>query len=262
MSFSQNNKSVHRMKNAMGRTGFTLIELLVVIAIIGILAALLLPVLSSAKARAKRTTCLNNLKQIDLGLRQYAGDNGDTLPAAPNTSSFDMRTNHFAFFYKRLMKHYVGLQGVSSPQDKLFACPADTFYYDYPSLAYEARSCHEQFDSDYSSYGFNGCNADTDPPPDYLNEASFPGIFGRKMASIKDPVKTVLLTEVPAFFPWSWHQPQRLPPGQYGINDAKNMVSFVDGHVSYFKIYWSTNFNITTCNYDPPAGYEYKWSGD
>jgi competence protein ComGC len=108
--------------------GIALIELLVVIVIGTILEALSLPGLNPAKAVARRTTCLNNLRRISPGMRLYCDDHADFPPGIPNTGSAP-----YAYWasYKELIKSYVGLNGVSSPADQLsmerelnfIACP-------------------------------------------------------------------------------------------------------------------------------------------
>jgi len=249
------------------RNAFTLIELLVVIAIIAILAALLFPALSRAKDKSKRTACMNNLRQINLGLRMYTDDFSDFSPNTPATNSAPSLENFVAFTgYKKLMKSNVGLNGASSPKDKLFACPADTIYFDgTSSQGFVRQGYHEQSFTDYSSYAFN---AGTTNP--VLGRFS-PGLAGRKITSIKNPGKTILVTEITALFPSSWHEP-KLPLSLENsvFCDAKNVVSSVDGHVSYIKIYWTTNhvesggvsYILDASDYDPPTGYEYKWGAD
>src|SRR5262249_21518869 len=73
-------QNANQLSERSRKVAFTLVELLVVIAIIGVLAGLLLPVLASAKERARRINCLSNLRQFNLGLITYGNENHDRMP--------------------------------------------------------------------------------------------------------------------------------------------------------------------------------------
>ena len=77
---------MNMLKQGAGKKGFTLIELMAVIAIIGILAALLFPVFAKARAQAKQTQCISNLRQIGAAMAMYMTDHDEQFPQALDAS--------------------------------------------------------------------------------------------------------------------------------------------------------------------------------
>jgi prepilin-type processing-associated H-X9-DG protein len=146
------------------------------------------------------------------------------------------------WWYKEQVKGYLGLQGPSAASDAVFACPEDRGYS-------EAVPFHLSPRFDYGSYVFNG-----------VTLGGLPNIAGWKLASVNRPKQTLLVMEWTAHAPLSWHKSKTGKNNMPFYRDAQSVVGFVDGHVSFSKIYYD-GYNAAYIH-DPIAGYEYQYSGN
>jgi prepilin-type N-terminal cleavage/methylation domain-containing protein/prepilin-type processing-associated H-X9-DG protein len=129
----------------MRRHGFTLIELLVVIAIIAILAAILFPVFAKAREKARQSSCLSNVKQIGLGILQYAQDYDEMLPFGCLYTGTDVTGYHGTvgelLWYDTIKPYIKSTQIYRCPSDKStpygYGYPAYRGYWNNPGGGYE-----------------------------------------------------------------------------------------------------------------------------
>lgn len=220
---------------------FTVTDLVVVLALLSVMTALAVPLTVKIQEKSRLARCTANLKQVSRAILQYTDAHEGILPrtsAVPPPGGW--------WTYKEEVKCYLGLTGPASPKDKVFACPSDRGY----GEGSEERSpfCRNPKYS-YSSYVFNG-----------VTLPGMPNIAGRNISTVVDPKRTLLVMEWTAHAPLSWHFSRTGKANTPFYNDAESVVGFVDGRVSFIKIYYD-GMNAAYTR-DPLPGYNYKYSGN
>jgi competence protein ComGC len=235
------NTKAREFKPRSAAAGFSLVDLFIGMAVLAILAAVFIPMLVIHGRESRLAVCLSNLKTVNGAVLQFSQDHEQLLPTmegSPAPGGW--------WYYKDKVKGYVGLNGPSSPDDRVFGCPDDRGYGEGAEAVTPFRRSKKH---NYTSYVFNG-----------VNLPGIPNIAGRKVDSISHPERTLLVMEWTAHAPLSWHRSRTGQSNTPFYTDAESVVGYVDGHVALTRIYYD-GLNAAYTR-DPAPGYQYKYSGE
>jgi prepilin-type processing-associated H-X9-DG protein/prepilin-type N-terminal cleavage/methylation domain-containing protein len=253
-------------QNNCRRGAFTLVELLVVIALIAILAAILMPVISAAQKRAAQTTCINNQKQLALGVQIYLNDNSSVFPGIASRT-YGFQTADW-IYWRTNMAVYPSFQespvvaAVPGLRPASVRCPLDGNFMDRLNINYG-----DDYGPYLYSYSMTGFGMEYDATADMglttviVTSGSQSTAYPFKDASVKNPARKIMLAEEPG----SLNPDDGASDTQFVINDGrwdpvpgsdplttrhggKADVAFVDGHVEPENQAFGQNPNNTVPN--------------